>query len=69
MKCSWQINIKVLDRNRYIGNTNFFAKLSTLISTFKAENEKNLSTYEAENGEKFKHAEAHLKKGCAYKRK
>ena len=46
--------IKVSDRNRYIGNTNFFAKISTLISTFEAENEKNLSTYEAENGKQVR---------------
>jgi len=38
--------IKVLDRNSYISTINFFAKISTLISTFEAEaeNVKNLST-------------------------
>ena len=41
----------------YISNLNLFAKISTLLCTF-----------EAENGKKFKRAEAQLRKGCAYKK-
>ena len=65
-KCSWQIYIKVLDRNSYVGNINFFAKTSTLISTFEAENGKNLSTSETENGKNLSTPRLSSKKGVLF---
>ena len=47
---------------------NFFAKISTLISTFEAENWKNLSTSEAENGKNLSTPRLSSKKGVLIKK-
>ena len=56
--------IKIIDRNSYDGNINFFTKISTLISTFEAENWKNLSTSEAENGKNLSTPRLSSKRVC-----
>ena len=60
--------IKILDRNSYDGNIYFFAKISTLISTFEAKNGKKLSTSEAENGKNLSTPRLSLKKGVLIKK-
>ena len=55
-------------KNQPKNKTNFFAKISTLLSTFEAENGKNLSTSEAENGGNLTTPRLSSKKGALIKK-
>ena len=59
----------VSDKNSFIGTINFFSKISTWLSTFEAENGKNISTSEAENGKNLSTPRLSSKKGVLIKKK